>query len=114
MARGRARSVRRWLRSPHTWVPEAGPRPRPWRLAGNNLSCVHRADYVTLVAREWRSSAPTSRMSQTTFSQPPEPLTSTPSRIPPPLSAEALGVHLETVRRLRAEIAATTDATRQA
>ncbi len=53
-------------------------------------------------------------MSQTTFSQPPEPLTSTPSRIPPPLDAEARGALAETVRRLRAELASTTDAARQA
>jgi tetratricopeptide (TPR) repeat protein len=53
-------------------------------------------------------------MSQTTLSQPPEPLTSTPSRIPPPLSAEARGALAETVRRLRAELAATSDAARQA
>ncbi|HEX4445574.1 MAG TPA: tetratricopeptide repeat protein [Polyangiaceae bacterium] len=53
-------------------------------------------------------------MSQTTFSQPPEPLTSTPSRVPPQLSPEAQGVLAETVRRLRAEIAASTDAARQA
>ncbi len=53
-------------------------------------------------------------MSQTTFSQPPEPLTSTPSRIPPPLNAEARGVLAETVRRLRAELASTTEPARQA
>ena len=53
-------------------------------------------------------------MSQTTFSQPPEPLTSTPSRVPPQLGPEAQGVLAETVRRLRAEIAASTDAARQA
>ncbi len=53
-------------------------------------------------------------MSQTTFSQPPEPLTSTPSRIPPSLSAEARGALAETVRRLRAELSGTTDAARQA
>ena len=53
-------------------------------------------------------------MSQTTFSQPPEPLTSTPSRIPPSLSAEARGALAETVRRLRAELSATTDVGRQA
>ncbi len=53
-------------------------------------------------------------MSQTTFSQPPEPLTSTPSRIPPPLNAEARGALAETVRRLRAELSATSDAGRQA
>ena len=58
-------------------------RPVPARSVRKAIchACI-RADYVTLVAREWRSSAPTSRMSQTTFSQPPEPLTSTPSRIP--------------------------------
>ncbi len=53
-------------------------------------------------------------MSQTTFSQPPEPLTGAPSRTPPPLSAEAQGVLAETVRRLRAEIAASTNPSRQA
>jgi tetratricopeptide (TPR) repeat protein len=53
-------------------------------------------------------------MSQTTFSPPPEPLTSTPSRIPPPLSAEARGALAETVRRLRAELAGTTEPARQA
>jgi cellulose synthase operon protein C len=53
-------------------------------------------------------------MSQTTFSQPPEPLTSTPSRIPPPLNAEARGALAETIRRLRAELAGTTEPARQA
>lgn len=53
-------------------------------------------------------------MSQTTFSQPPEPLTSTPSRFPPPLNAEARGALAETVRRLRAELAGTTEPARQA
>ncbi len=53
-------------------------------------------------------------MSQpTTFSQPPEPLTSTPSRIPPP-PAEAMAILAETVRRLRAEVAAATEPSRQA
>src|SRR5580658_9781413 len=51
-------------------------------------------------------------MSQTnTFSQPKEPLTSTPSRSPP---SEALAMLAETVRRLRAEVAATPDPARQA
>src|SRR5580704_8485601 len=50
-------------------------------------------------------------MSQTpTLSQPPEPLTSTPSRLPPPPSAGADA----TVRRLRAEMSASTDKARQA
>ena len=53
-------------------------------------------------------------MSQTTLSQPPEPLTSTPSRFPPPLNAEARGALAETVRRLRAELAGTTEPARQA
>jgi len=51
-------------------------------------------------------------MSQTnTFSLPAEPLTSTPSRPPP---SEALAKLAETVRRLRAEVAATPDPARQA
>ena len=51
----------------------------------------------------------------TTISQPPlEPLTSTPSRLPPPPPAEALAAIDETVRRLRAEAAAATDRVRQA
>jgi tetratricopeptide (TPR) repeat protein len=51
-------------------------------------------------------------MSQTnTFSQPVEPLTSTPSRSPP---TPALAMLAETVRRLRAEVAATSDPARQA
>ena len=54
-------------------------------------------------------------MSQpTTFSQPPEPLTSTPSRVPAPLSAEAQSTLAEAVRRLRAELSATSDVVRQA
>ncbi|HEX3769985.1 MAG TPA: hypothetical protein VHV30_03935, partial [Polyangiaceae bacterium] len=51
---------------------------------------------------------------QTTFSQPPEPLTSTPSRVPAPLSPEAQADLAESVRQLRAELAATSDAARQA
>jgi hypothetical protein len=50
----------------------------------------------------------------TTFSQPPEPLTSTPSRVPPPLPPEVQAVLAETVRRLRAELFATTEPARQA
>jgi hypothetical protein len=50
----------------------------------------------------------------TTFSQPPEPLTSTPSRVPPPLTPEVQAALAETVRRLRAELFATTDPARQA
>src|SRR5882672_8996957 len=51
----------------------------------------------------------------TTISQPPlEPLTSTPSRLPPPPPAEALAAIDETVRRLRAEVAAGTGRARQA
>jgi len=51
----------------------------------------------------------------TTISQPPlEPLTSTPSRLPPPPPAEALAAIDETVRRLRAEVAAATGRARQA
>jgi lipopolysaccharide biosynthesis regulator YciM len=54
-------------------------------------------------------------MSQTpSISQPPEPLTSTPSRIPPPPQPEALEALEGTVRRLRAELAATTERSRQA
>ena len=54
-------------------------------------------------------------MSQTpTISQPPEPLTSTPSRIPPAPAPEALAALEGTVRRLRAELAATADRARQA
>ncbi len=50
----------------------------------------------------------------TTFSQPPEPLTSTPSRVPPPLTPEVQAALAETVRRLRAELFATTEPARQA
>jgi lipopolysaccharide biosynthesis regulator YciM len=55
-------------------------------------------------------------MSQTpTISQPPpEPLTSTPSRLPPPPPPEALAVLEGTVRRLRTELAATGDRARHA
>ncbi len=54
-------------------------------------------------------------MSQTpTISQPPEPLTSTPSRIPPPPAPEAMAALEGTVRRLRAELAAHPDRARQA
>lgn len=54
-------------------------------------------------------------MSQThTLSQPPEPLTQTPSQAPPATRAEAAEALQETVRRLRAELAATTDRGRQA
>src|ERR1700735_2614710 len=53
-------------------------------------------------------------MSLPTFSQPPEPLTSTSSRVPPPLSAEMQSALAESVRRLRAELSATSDASRQA
>jgi hypothetical protein len=53
-------------------------------------------------------------MSQTpTISQPPEPLTSTPSRVPPPPPPEAAAALESTVRRLRAELAATSDRARQ-
>ncbi|MGD0529670.1 MAG: hypothetical protein ABSE49_31325, partial [Polyangiaceae bacterium] len=54
-------------------------------------------------------------MSQTpTLSQPPEPLTSTPSRLPPPPPPEALAALDGTVRRLRTELAATGDRSRHA
>jgi tetratricopeptide (TPR) repeat protein len=54
-------------------------------------------------------------MSQTpTISQPPEPLTSTPSRIPPAPPPEALAALEGTVRRLRTELAATGDRARHA
>lgn len=57
-------------------------------------------------------------MSQTpTFSPPPEPLTATPSHVPPPPaegSVDALAAIEGTVRRLRAELAASTDKPRQA
>ncbi len=55
-------------------------------------------------------------MSQTpTISQPPpEPLTSTPSRLPPPPPPEALAALESTVRRLRTELAATGDRARHA
>src|SRR5579864_3907586 len=43
-----------------------------------------------------------------------EPLTSTPSRLPPPPPAEAMAAVDETVRRLRAEVAAAHDRPRQA
>ena len=49
-----------------------------------------------------------------TFSQPPEPLTSTPSQAPPAHRTEAAAAMQETVRRLRAELAATSDRGRQA
>lgn len=54
-------------------------------------------------------------MSQTpTFSQPPEPLTSTPSQAPPGTRTDAAEAMQETVRRLRAELGATHDRGRQA
>jgi predicted Zn-dependent protease len=54
-------------------------------------------------------------MSQTpSISQPPEPLTSTPSRAPPLPPPEALEGLEGTVRRLRAELGASTNRTRQA
>jgi tetratricopeptide (TPR) repeat protein len=49
-----------------------------------------------------------------TLSQPPEPLTSTPSRVPPPLAPEVQAALNETVRRLRAELFATAGTARQA
>ena len=49
-----------------------------------------------------------------TFSQPPEPLTSTPSQAPPGNRTEAAEAMHETVRRLRAELGATSDRGRQA
>ena len=53
-------------------------------------------------------------MSQpSTSSQPQEPHASAPSRVPPP-PAEALATLADTVRRLRAEVAAATDGARQA
>src|ERR1700758_3150945 len=54
-------------------------------------------------------------MSQTpTFSQPPEPLTSTPSQAPPGTRTDAAEAMQETIRRLRSELGATTDRGRQA
>lgn len=54
-------------------------------------------------------------MSQTpTFSQPQEPLASTPSQAPPGTRTDAAEALQETVRRLRAELTATTDRGRQA
>jgi cellulose synthase operon protein C len=54
-------------------------------------------------------------MSQTpTISPPPEPLTATPSRVPPPPAVDAMAAIDGTVRRLRAELAASTDRARQA
>jgi hypothetical protein len=53
-------------------------------------------------------------MSQTpTFSQPPEPLTSTSSRPAALSQPEAHAVLEETIRRLRSELAATADRSRQ-
>src|SRR5271169_5064922 len=53
-------------------------------------------------------------MSQTpTISQPPEPLQQSPSRLPPPPAPEALAALEDTIRRLRAELAATSDRSRQ-
>ncbi len=57
-------------------------------------------------------------MSQTpTFSPPPEPLTATPSHVPPPpaeRNADAMAAVEGTLRRLRAELTASTDKPRQA
>jgi predicted Zn-dependent protease len=54
-------------------------------------------------------------MSQTpTFSPPTDSPTASPSRVPPPPSGDAAATIEATVRRLRAELAASTDRTRQA